>query len=125
MTFTFNDVDLMPYVADGGITWRRKDIEGGAAGTAINGQPIRDKVAEQYQWTLKFMPLTLSEISTILTAVKPAYAPATFTDPETGTEMTDPEAFANAADITLKRTTRNGVEYFNGLQIPITTYKGA
>lgn len=123
MTFMLQKVNIMPYVADGGITWRRVDVEGSAAGPSIIGGPIRDKLAEKYQWTINCIPLTAEQLATILTLISPQYIQATYTDPETNSEATDDNAFCNSADLRLKRTTQNGIEYFAGLTFFVETLK--
>lgn len=123
MTFVINGLDIMPFVADGGIDWQRKDVEGPAAGTAINGRPIRDKRAELYSWTLTCMPLTAAQLATVLSAISPSSIQATYTDPETNALETDYQAFADTSGIQLKRETQNGIEYFSGLSFPVTTFK--
>ena len=118
MTFTVGATDLMPYIADGGIQWQRSDVDGPNAGTALNGDVIRDVRAQKYQWKISCMPLTAASLSTVLTAINPEYVTLTYTDPLTNSVVSAP-AYINTASITFKRALYNGTEYFTGLSFPV------
>lgn len=122
MTFEFNGLNLMPYLADDGLDFRRADVEGRAKGTAINGAPIRDKRGEMYEWTLKCIPLTAPQLAAVLTAIHPKTASCTCTDPKTNANITVNDAFAETANIRFKRELKDGVEHFNGLTFPVYVY---
>lgn len=123
MTLVFNGLNLMPYIADDGLNWSRADVNGLAAGTAISGRPIRDKRGESYRWTIKCIQLTAAQLATVLTAITQETASCTYTDPQTNADATDAQAFAETADIRLKRELKDGVEYYNGLTFPIYVYR--
>lgn len=118
MTFTIGSTDLMPYIADGGLQWTQKDVEGPNAGTAINGDAIRDVRATKYEWRISCMPLTAAELSTILTLIAPEFVTLTYTDPQTNSD-TSAQVYINTAGLTFKHRTINGTEYFAGLTFPV------
>lgn len=45
MILKIGNLDMIPYVARGGIKWQRSDIEGENAGHMLNGTMRRDRIA--------------------------------------------------------------------------------
>ena len=89
MTFTVNNVNLLPYIAYQGLEYQLSDIDDPDTGRMMNGTMRRGKVADKDKWKLKFRSdLTTAEVSTILTAVTHQYVTATYLSPRTNTVVT-------------------------------------
>lgn len=89
MTFTVNNVNLLPYIAYQGLEYQLSDIDDPDTGRTMDGTMRRGKVADKDKWKLKFRSdLTTAEVSTILTAVTHQYVTATYLSPRTNTVVT-------------------------------------
>ena len=89
MTFTVNNVNLLPYIAYQGLEYQLSDIDDPDTGRTMDGTMRRGKVADKDKWKLKFRSdLTTAEVSTILTAVTHQYVSATYLSPRTNTVVT-------------------------------------
>ena len=62
MTLTVAGIDMIPYIAYGGLQWQRADVDGEAAGRALNGDMIRDRVAVKIRWDITCRPLRADEL---------------------------------------------------------------
>ena len=83
MTLTVAGIDMIPYIAYGGLQWQRADVDGEAAGRALNGDMIRDRVAVKIRWDITCRPLKADELSLILSALNPEFVTVTSYDPVT------------------------------------------
>ena len=70
MTFIVNGVDLVPYIANQGLSYQLSDIDDPETGRTMDGLMRRGKIADKDKWKLKFRSdLTTEEISAIIVAV--------------------------------------------------------
>lgn len=81
MTLTINGVDFSQYTDNGGIKYKRVDIDGGQGGISIMGSTIVDIYTSKMELELKFQPLTATQLKQILLAVAPETFPAVIEDP--------------------------------------------
>ena len=89
MTFTVNNVNLLPYIAFQGLEYQLSDIDDPDTGRMMDGTMRRGKVADKDKWKIKFRSgLTTAEMSIILTAVTHQYVTATYLSPRTNTVVT-------------------------------------
>lgn len=117
MVFQINGTNIMPYIAQEGLTWQRQDLDGPNAGRAMDGTMYRDRVTTKFKFSVTCKPLTAAELSTILTLVQPEYITVTYTDPLTNTVVTK-QAYSNniPAQYLMKI---KGTEYWGGVTFPI------
>lgn len=111
-------VDIIPYIALGGIKWSRNDVDGANAGRMQNGEMQRDRVATKYRWDITCRPLTAAEQAIILTLIEPEYITVKYTDPQTNSVMTGTYYSNNFPSTFLIRRV-NGEEYWSGLAFPV------
>ena len=89
MTFSVNNVNLLPYIAFQGLEYQLADIDDPDTGRMINGQMRRGKIADKDKWKIKFRTgLTTEEMSIILSTVTHQEVSATYLSPRTNTVVT-------------------------------------
>lgn len=89
MTFTVNNVNLVPYIANQGLSYQLSDIDDPETGRTMDGMMRRGKITDKDKWKLKFRSdLTTAEMSTILSAVTHQYVTAQYLSPRTATVVT-------------------------------------
>lgn len=110
-------VDITDYIAFGGITYTRNDVDGPNAGRGLDGTMIRDRVATKGKW----------EISLIGTIDREkAYAIMELVYPETFYIRTDmpsgiiKQHYVYSNNIPVTYAMKQGAfEYWQGVKIPI------
>lgn len=71
MTITVNGTNITPFVKHGGLTFSRNDVEAPDAGRTLDGLMHRGRVAVKERIDIQTIPLTRSQLSTLLTALYP------------------------------------------------------
>ena len=84
MRLVVNNVDMIPYVASGGIKWQRNDIDAPDAGRTLDGLLHRGRVATKIRLDITCRPLKASELQTVLNAIYPEYVVVYYDDPMSG-----------------------------------------
>ena len=118
MTFKIDNVDITPYIAQGGIKWSRNDVDGPNAGRTLSGEMERDRVAIKYRWDITCRPLTATEQATLLTLINPVFFEVTYTDPLDNTDKTA-DCYSNNFPSTYLIKLANGAEMWSGLAFPV------
>lgn len=119
MTLTVAGIDMIPYIAYGGLQWQRADVDGEAAGrTTLSGTTIRDRIAIKIRWDITCRPLKADELSLILSAIEPEFVTVTYTDPVTNTTKSD-KFYSNNFPATFAMKDRAGREWWSGLTFPL------
>lgn len=119
MTLIVNGTDLAPYVAYGGIQWQRSDVDGPNATRSIDDAYLtRNRIAIKYRIDVTCRPLTLSECSIVLSAIKPEYVTVQYTDPEAGGDVTR-TMYSNNIPAQFLMKTRDGRELWGGITFPL------
>lgn len=117
MVFKINNVDITPYIANEGLQWSRNDVDSPNAGRTMDATMYRDRVAIKYKWNVTCRPLLASELSTVLSLIKPEFFTVTYTDPTTQTVKTG-TFYSN--DIPAQYLMHiNGKEYWGGVTFPV------
>lgn len=117
MTLTIGSVDLTPYIAYQGVKWQRSDLDSEEAGRTLDGVMHRDRVASKRRLDVTLRPVTTSEASTILSAIAPEWVSVTFTDPETGSDVTK-TMYSNNIPATYC-VKKGSVDYWSGITFPL------
>ena len=117
MTFTVGGVNIIPYIAPGGIKWQRNDVDGPNAGRGLDGTLIRDRVAIKRRLDVTCKTLTTEEAHIILTAIEPEWVTVSYTDPMSGTTLAK-TMYSNNIPATIA-IVKNGVEYWTGITFPL------
>lgn len=118
MVLTVNGVDMVPYIAYGGLKWQRSDVDGPNAGRGLDATIIRDRVATKIRLDLTCRPLYSSEASVVLTAIMPEFVTVTYTDPQVGGTVTKTMySNNNPAQFLIRK--RDGREMWTGITFPL------
>lgn len=118
MILEIDGVNIVPYIAYGGVQWQRSDVDGDGAGRDLNGDLRRNRVATKRRLDITCRPLKASEAKIVLTAIMPEWVEVRYTDPQVGGVVTR-KMYANnhPASFLLKR--RNGEELWGGITFPL------
>lgn len=117
MRLIINGVDIVPYIAYGGVKWTRNDIDGPEAGRTMDALMHRERVATKIRLDITCKPLTASEASLILNLIAPEYVYVEYDDPMLGFVGKTMYANNNPASYLMK--TRRGSEYWTGITFPL------
>ena len=118
MVLKVDGVDITPYIAHGGLSWQRSDVDGPNAGRTLDAEMHRDRVATKVRWDVTCRPLKSSELSAVLSAIEPEYVTVTYTDPVTAKVKTG-EFYSNNVPAQFLMVNNAGVEYWTGVTFPL------
>ncbi len=118
MVLTVNGIDMIPYIAYGGLKWQRSDVDGPNAGRTLDGEMNRDRVATKIRWDVTCRPVTSSELAKILQAIEPEYVTVTYMDPTTNKKKNG-TFYSNNIPAQFLMVNSGGVEYWTGLTFPL------
>lgn len=116
MTFTVNNVDMVPYIAFGGVKWQRSDIEAPDAGRTLDGVLHRGRVSTKIRLDVTCRPLTSTEASIVLNAILPEFVTVRYTDPMSGQVTKTMYSNNNPASFCM---IRNNIEWWEGITFPL------
>ena len=117
MTLTIGGVNIVPYIAHGGLKWQRYDVESPQAGRTMDGTMQRGRVATKIRLDITCRPLTSTELSTVLTAIYPEYVTVAYTDPMSGSVSKSMYSNNNPASYLLVKP--DGTEWWTGVSFPL------
>lgn len=118
MVLEVNGVNMVPYIAYGGLQWQRADVDGEGAGRVLSGRMIRDRKAIKIRWDVTCRPLTSVEQSVVLTAIEPEYVNVRYTDPVSN-KIKSSRFYSNNIPSSYAMKDRSGVEWWTGLTFPL------
>ena len=84
MTFEVNGVNLLPYVAEGGLKWSENDLDSSNSGRTLDGTMHRGRVAIKKKLEVTCRPLATAQSRIVLTAIAPEFVDVTYDDPKDG-----------------------------------------
>lgn len=118
MVMTISGVNIIPYIAYGGVQWHRSDIDRSGAGRSIDdGYVIRDRVAVKARFDVTCRPLKASQLSIVLQSIQPEYCTVRYTDPVTNSVKTS-QFYSNDFPAPHAMDDIGGVEWWGGLTFP-------
>lgn len=117
MTLTVGGVNMIPYIAHGGIKWQRNDIDAPDTGRTMNGTMMRGRVATKIRLDITCRPLTKAELSIVLNAILPQFVTVTYDDPMYGYSIKT--MYSNNNPATFFFIDSKGVERWNGVTFPL------
>lgn len=71
MTITVNGTNITPFIKLGGVTFSRNDVEAPDAGRTLDGLMHRGRIAVKERMDIQTIPLTRSQLSTLLSTLYP------------------------------------------------------
>lgn len=117
MILEIDGVNIVPYIAYGGVQWQRSDVDGDGAGRDLNGDLRRNRVSTKRRLDITCRPLKANEAKIVLTAIMPEWVTVRYTDPQAGVVTRKMYANNHPASYLLKR--RNGDELWGGITFPL------
>lgn len=84
MVLTIGSLDVVPFIAQGGVKWQRNDIDAPNTGRTLDGLMHRGRVTTKIRLDITCKPLKASELQTLLNAILPEYVTVTYDDPMYG-----------------------------------------
>lgn len=117
MTLTIGGVNIVPYIAQGGLKWQRNDIDSPNTGRTMDGTMHRGRVATKIRMDITCRPLTATELSTVLNAIYPEYVTVVYSDPMSGSVSKTMYSNNNPASFLLIQP--DGTELWTGVTFPL------
>lgn len=117
MILEIDGVNIVPYIAFGGVKWQRSDVDGEGAGRDLSGTLRRNRVATKVRLDVTCRPLTSQEARKVLNAIAPEWVEVRYTDPQKGVVTKKMYANNNPASYMMKKP--NGTEYWSGITFPL------
>lgn len=118
MVLKINGVDIIKYVAYGGLKWQRSDIDGQGAGRMMNGDLDRKRVSTKIRLDVTCRPLTAAEAAIVLTLIMPEWVTVEYTDPQLG-RTTTKTMYANNNPASFCIQKPDGTEWWSGITFPL------
>lgn len=118
MTLTINGVDIIPFVAYGGLAYQHSDIDASNSGRTLDATMHRGRIASKVRWDVTCRPLTSVETQTVLNAIAPEWVTVTYTDPMLGIDVTK-TMYSNNRKASFLQKKRNGQELWKVDTFPI------
>ena len=124
MIFEVEGVDIVPYAAPNGISFKRQVVEGKNSMRMMDRSRFRDLVATPYEWTFKFRALSADELSELMQLLNPKKVFVVFTDPES---QDDKSGYFYIGEVpSAYLTTRaDGTDYWGGLSATFSSQAGS
>lgn len=117
MVLTVNNVDMVPYIAYGGLKWSRNDVDSPNTGRDISGLMHRGRVGTKIRLDVTCRLLKSDELSIVLNAILPQYVTVTYDDPMYGRVTKTMYSNNNPAVYQMRKN--NGDEYWSGITFPL------
>lgn len=118
MTLEINGLDIVPFIAFGGLKWQRSDVDGDGAGRDLNGDLRRNRLSTKRRLDVTCKPLTGNEAKEVLSAIMPEWVNVTYYDPQIGEVITKTMySNNNPASYLIRRG--DGTELWSGITFPL------
>lgn len=117
MVLTVNNIDLTPFLSFQGFKVTRSDVIGPNDGTAMNGTPIRDKVARIEVLEVSLMPVTAAEAKTIMAALDDSVFSVRYSSPRYGTRTA--QMYCESAPASYYVEEHDSKEYWSGISFTL------
>lgn len=117
MVFEIDGVNIVPYIAYGGVKWQRSDVDSEGAGRDLNGDLRRNRVGTKYRLDVTCRPLSTEEAKIVLSLIMPEWVTVRYTDPQAGVVTRTMYANNNPASFLMKKP--GGKEYWGGITFPL------
>lgn len=117
MVFKIDGTDITPWIASEGIKWQRYDVDAPKAGRTMDGRMQRGRVATKIKMTITCVPLTGSDLQTLLNLILPEYVSVEYDDPQYGHRVATFYANNNPASYWVKRP--EGTEWWSEISFPL------
>ena len=104
MILEVNNIDLVPYIALGGVKWTRSDIDAPNTGRTMDGTMMRGRITTKIRLDITCRPLKNDELRILLNLLLPEFVSVRYDDPMYGIVTKTMYANNNPATFLFKRT---------------------
>lgn len=111
-------VDIVPFIAYGGVKWQRSDIDGPGAGRDLTGFLRRNRISTKIRLDVTCRPLTNEELKNVLTLLMPEWVTVRYYDPQQGAVVSK-QMYANNNPASYQIQRKNGTEIWSGVTFPL------
>lgn len=111
-------VDVVPYIAYGGLKWQREDIDGPGAGRDLTGYLRRSRIATKRRLDVTCRPLRSPELQIVLTLVMPEWVTVRYYDPQEG-KVVERTMYSNNNPASFEILHPDGTEWWTGVTFPL------
>lgn len=112
MRFLINSTPITPFLAPGGLVWKRNDVDSPNAGRDLAGTMHRGRVTSKVTLDCKCRPLKAGEARIVLQAIHPETVLVSYDDPEDGYVT---KSFYVSSVPATHLMTRGGIDYWEGI----------
>lgn len=111
-------VNIVPYIAYGGIKWQREDIDGPGAGRDLTGYLRRNRIATKRRLDVTCRLLRGPELTLILSLVMPEWVTVRYYDPQEG-KVVVRTMYSNNNPAQYEIKHPDGTEWWGGVTFPL------
>lgn len=118
MILEIDGLNIVPYIAFGGVKWQRTDVDGEGAGRMLDGTLERNRVATKIRLDVTCRLLRSTEASIVLSAIMPEWVSVKYYDPQIGSAVLKTMySNNNPASYAIKHP--DGTEWWGGITFPL------
>lgn len=118
---TIGGVDMTPFMQHKGFKWTRADLDSEDTQRLLSGNLDRHRVTTKYYVTVTCKPLSTSDASIVLTAIKPAKVSVRYLDPEIGDYIIR-DCYANNIPAQVANIQEDDTVLWDGIEFQLTQY---
>ena len=118
MTFTVDGVNLLPYLDEEGIRWKRSDLDAPDSGRTLDGVMHRQRIDSKVRLDIACRPLTTAEASVVLQAIYPVFVTVEYDDPQQG-EVVSKRMYSNNNPATFAQVQTDGSYLWKDITFPL------
>lgn len=109
--------DITDWIAAGGVSWKRNDVEDADAGRTMDGMMHRNRVAIKIRMDITCVPLTTEQMMRLQQLLKPMYITVEYLDLLEGPVRKT--MYSNNIGTNIVLTRRGGVHMWSGMTFPL------
>lgn len=116
--YKIDGVDMLPYIEQGGIEFKRNDIDAEGSGReTMDATMHRRRIASKLEMNTRCMPLTQEQAEKVLNTIFPEWVELEITDPRRGLITTT--VYSNNVPATCARIQEDGTALWEGISYPL------
>lgn len=117
MRLLIDGINIVPYIAFGGLKWSRNDVEAPDSGRTLDGLMHRARVDTKIRLDITCRLLKASELSIVLNAILPEYVTVSYDDPMSGYVTKTMYSNNNPASYCILKP--DGTEWWSDITFPL------
>ena len=117
MVLKIDGVDILPFIKEDGIQWKRSDLDSPDSGRTLDGVMHRGRVGTKIRLDISCKYLSDTDTHTILNLIYPEYVTVEYEDPLLGLRTCT--MYSNNNPAVLKRVDNDGTPVWHGIEFPL------